>query len=386
MTQRKYTIRLLSIIVLVLIIVGCFNRIIDPFWYYQDIEISGLNKIKPKFRKYERNVKPKIVARTQPDALIFGSSFSEIGLDPTNRAFTNNGKLNGYNFGMAGAGWDRVQCYFDYALKETKVKRIVIGISPGSMPKTNCKGILPEVDNFSELNLLFSMIATVSSVNTILEQGKSSPSHTKNGMYYYIRGNKGIDHQFSVFYRDFEKQNQCNLKHLRNISSAHVNMDYQLPEINTSIDIDGLKKVIKMANEKNIELRIYIYPSHALWQEINVICGNYKNYWANLLYIVQELEKEGGNVELWDFNQYNDFTGETITSQSAIYWQDPEHFNYEFGNFILEAMFDKKKDKTFGVKLTSKNITLAYKEYIKSRDKYIKSHNDLFLTLDKILQ
>jgi len=383
MSLRKYTFWLFINISLILIFIGTINRIIDPFWYYQDFEISGINKVKPKMRNFERYVKPRIVAREQPNALIFGSSFSEIGFDPTNPTFTNHEKLVGYNFGIAGANWDRVQCYFDYALNKTRAKRVIIGISPGSLPRVNCKGILPEIDNFSEASLLFSMRSLSASIGTISAQKKDTPSHTKEGMYYYIRGHAGVDDQFREFYKNRE---QCDLKSLRKANSKSVKLDAQLPKTNKDIIIDGLRHIIRSAKETNIELRIVVYPVHALWQEMSNICGSYKNYWNALNSIVQAIEQEGGNVEIWDFNQYNDYTGESITRQKATYWQDPEHFNFEFGDFMMDAMFNENSKISFGTKLTSKNLSSVYNAYLISRDKFINSHNDFLATLDKFIQ
>lgn len=384
MTQRKYTFWLLINISLIFIFICLINRIVDPFWYYQDIEISGFNKIKPKFRNFERYIKPKILKRVQPNALIFGSSFSEIGFDPTNPIFSNHGELVSYNFAIAGAGWDRVQCYFDYALNNTKVKRIIIGIAPGSLPRVSCKGVLPEIDNFSEANLLFSMRSLSASISTVLAQKKESPSHTKEGMYYYIRGHAGVDEQFREFYRN--KTKQCNLKALRKTNPDALKLDTQLPELDKKINLDGLRYIIQKAKERNIELRIFVYPTHALWLEKYAICGEYKNYWSVLNSIVQTIEKEGGNSEIWEFNRYNDYTGETITGQKAFYWQDPEHFNFEFGNLIMDAIFSGRVNDNFGSRLTSKNISSSYNSYLISRDKFIHNNADFLTTLDKLTQ
>lgn len=386
MSHKKYTISLLCFIVFILIIVGGINRVVDPFWYYQDFEITGFNKIKPKFRRYERYIKPKLVAKNQPNALIFGSSFSEIGFNPTNYSFTDNGKLKGYNFGIAGASWERVQCYIDYALKVTDINRIVVGFAPGPLPITNCKGVLPEIDNFSEFNLLFSMKAIDASIGTMLSQHKARPSHTKDGMYYYIRGDAGIDNQFREFYRNFEKHNKCNLKQLLSTGSHKVTLDELMPEMTSNIDISGLLNIVKQTNSKNIKLRLYIYPSHAIWQEIQIMCGNYKNYWSNLSYIMQEVEKLGGDVEIWDFNQFNKYTAEEIINQSAIYWQDPEHFNYEYGELMLNSMFNGDSELLFGVRLTSKNIKQSYQEYIMNRNNYLNTHNEFISSLNTLIQ
>ncbi|MCQ8104196.1 hypothetical protein NP590_08775 [Methylomonas sp. SURF-2] len=384
MTHQKYTTYLLCFVIFVLLVVGVINRLVDPFWYYQDFEISGFNEVKPKFRKYERYIKPKLVARSRPNALIFGSSYSEIGFDPSNPSFTDNGKLKGYNFGIAGAGWERVQCYIDYALKVAEVNRMVIGIAPDALPLSNCIGVLPEIENFSEFNLLFSMKAIDASVGTMLSQ-HARPSHKKDGMYYYIRGHAGIDNQFREFYRNHEKRTNCDLNDLIKLD-GNAAVAERIPTEHSGIDISGLLNVVKQTNSKNIKLRIYIYPSHALWQEIQIMCGNYKRYWSNLIYIVQEVEKLGGDVQIWDFNQFNQYTTEEITNQSAVYWQDPEHFNYEYGELMLDSMFGQNPKLAFGSRLTSDNIQNAYQEYMTSRNNYLKTHQEFMPSLKRLIE
>ena len=108
MTTQQFVTRFFFVSLLLLVMIGLFNRIVDPFWYYRDIEIKGFNAIKPKFRRYERHIKPVLLMREQPEAIILGSSYAEIGFDPTSPFFTDHGRLKAMNFALAGAFWDRV--------------------------------------------------------------------------------------------------------------------------------------------------------------------------------------------------------------------------------------------------------------------------------------
>ncbi len=74
MTTQQFVVRFISVSLFLLILIGLFNRIVDPFWYYRDIEIKGFNAIKPKFRRYERHIKPALLMREQPEAIILGNS------------------------------------------------------------------------------------------------------------------------------------------------------------------------------------------------------------------------------------------------------------------------------------------------------------------------
>jgi hypothetical protein len=130
MTNKLFVIRFISVSLLLLGLIGLFNRIVDPFWYYRDIEIKGVNAVKLEFRNYERHIKPAILMREQPEAIILGNSFSEIGFDPNNAFFTDHGRLKAMNYAFAGAPWDMVQCQFEFAVTHAHIKRALIGFQP----------------------------------------------------------------------------------------------------------------------------------------------------------------------------------------------------------------------------------------------------------------
>ena len=139
MTSKQFAIRLIVGCLILLGLVGIFNRIVDPFWYYRDIEIDGFNAVKHKFQRFERHVKPALLIREQPEAIILGSSFSEVGFDPNNPFFTNHGRLKSMNFALAGASWERNQCDFEFAVTHSRIKRALVGFHPGDLPLADCK-------------------------------------------------------------------------------------------------------------------------------------------------------------------------------------------------------------------------------------------------------
>ena len=125
MTTKQFVIRFFSVTLLLLVLIGLFNRIVDPLWYFRDIEIKGFNAVKLTYRNYERYIKPVLVMREQPEAIILGSSYAEIGFDPNNKFFTNDGRLKGMNLALAGAPWAMVLCNFEFAATHAHIKRAV---------------------------------------------------------------------------------------------------------------------------------------------------------------------------------------------------------------------------------------------------------------------
>lgn len=376
MTAKKYFFVFVAMVISLSVLSVAFNRVIDPFWYYRDISIAGLNTVKPKFRKYERHVKPSIVLREQPAALIFGSSFAEIGFDPLHPALRAKGKS--YNFALAGAPWEMVSCDVWFALKnDAALRTIVLGIHPEAMPKKDCRADISQMETPEEREFLFSYNALEASINTVLEQGKQKPSHTLEGLYFYGRGAPDTAGRF----REFFTQNvlcKTNSVSLPTVQSNH-------PLANKSVDISGLSDLVKAATKRGIEIKLVVYPRHALFFEQEYQCGTRAIRWNVLAQVSDLLAKETNNkAEMWDFEGYHDIGTENITVAPAAYWQDPGHFNYEFGNMMLDEMFTVKSP-ALGRKLTSDSIGVASNLERQNRQAFLSQHPDFLSKLDQFL-
>jgi hypothetical protein len=380
MTTQQFVIRFFSVSLLLLVIIGLFNRIVDPFWYYRDIEIKGFNAIKPKFRRYERHIKPALLMREQPEAIILGSSYAEIGFDPTSPFFTDHGRLKSMNFALAGAFWDRVQCQFEFAVTHANIKRALVGFHPGALPMVNCAKEFTSLGQVSTGELLLSSRALMASIETIREQKKENPSHTRAGMYFYTRGQAGVDRQFRESFTRHIKDNPHCLN-AANASDLAIN-----PVADSNLDLSGLQRMIKTAQVHGVELVLFAYPSHAYSLELSKQCGELNERWRAMKSIATLIEKESkGTVSAWQFYGFNDTTTEPIGATAAKYWQDPEHFNFEMGNRMLADMFDADDNKPeLGHRLSSSNIESDYRNFLQGRSEYLQHHAEFHANLLKL--
>ncbi|HUL40334.1 MAG TPA: hypothetical protein VLV32_00265 [Burkholderiales bacterium] len=385
MTARAYTLGLLILLALVLLLVTGVNRVIDPFWYYRDFAIPGLNLVKPRFAPYERHVKPQLLARIRPQAIVLGSSFTETGFDTNDPAFTDGGKLKGYNFAFAGAGWDLTQCYFEYAVQATDVKRAVVEIEPQSLPRVDCTHRLAEINDFSQLKFLLSLTALKDSMRTVLEQRRGRSSHTRDGRFLYARGDfAGVPARFNeIFLGRAGSSPPCTLAQVPDQpppSAQFAGIDITPPR---GLDFTGLRRMLQNARARGIELRLYFPPVHALSLELDFLCGTYAQRWAAMAAIARVVAEAArhGNVELWEFYGYNDLTGEPVIGHKAVYWQDPYHFNYELGSFLLADMFGDRAVGRLGRRILPGNIIDAYNEFLASRAKFLATHPGFYSEL-----
>ncbi len=387
MSPKQYAVSFILGIFVLLVLIGLFNRIVDPFWYYRDIEIKGFNAVKTKFEHYERHVKPALLMRDQPEAIILGSSFSEIGFDPANQFFTNHGRLKSMNFALSGAQWDMVQCEFEFAVSHAPIKRALVGFSPRSLPIADCAKNFASIGQVSAVQLLFSDSALQASMDTIRDQKNKMPSHTRDGMYFMPHREAAADNRFKEFFlqriKEYQRINE-NVQCLKptDTSSTPANLS-----LGKRLDLSGLQRMIKTAREHEIELVLYTYPSHAYLLELVRQCGDQDAAWQAMKQISNLVATEaamGGQVRAYHFYGYNDTAAESIGKTEARYWHDPMHFSVEMGNRMLSDMFGENSPD-LGRPLASARIDTDYQEFLHGRAEYLRFHPEFHAEMQKLL-
>jgi hypothetical protein len=379
MTIKQFVIRFISVSLLLLFLIGLFNRIVDPFWYYRDIEIKGFNSIKPEFLHFERHIKPTLLIQNQPEALILGSSFAEIGFDPRNYFFTDHGRLTGMNFALAGAPWAMVQCNFEFAATHAPIKRALIGFHPDSMPQTNCEKDFAKLGQVNLGELLLSMSSLRDSIKTISKQKTGKSSHTRDGQFFFYRDKLGVNIRFGEdFVRRKKQKPDCVKASDKPFNGVAEN----------TFDLSGLRRMIKTAKEHNIELVLFAYPQHAFSLELDNQCGDQDLHWRAMKQIASLIEAEAkpDQVRAWQFYSYNDITTEPIGT-TAKYWQDSMHFNFEMGNRMLADMFGENPDgPKWGRLITTNSIEADFRDYLQGRSEYLQYHPEFHADLVKLQQ
>ena len=377
MSTKQYVIRFLCGSLFLLALTGLFNRIVDPFWYFRDIEIKGFNAVKFEFRKYERHVKPSLLVRDQPEAIILGSSFAEIGFDPLNDFFTDDGRLKGMNFALAGAPWAMVLCNYEFAATHAAIKRALIGFHPDNMPQADCEKDFAKLGQINMGELLLSMPSLRSSIDTIRNQNTAKPSHTRDGQFFFMRDETGVNIRFGEdFVRRKKQKPQC-------VKSSDNPFN---PATGSTLDLSGLSRMIKTATEHNIELVLVAYPQHAFSLELDNQCGDQDLHWKALKQIATLIEAEAkpDQVRVWQFYGYNDITTEPI-GITAKYWQDSLHFNFEMGNRMLAEMFGKNPDvPKLNRAVSTKTIESDFRTYLLRRYEYLQEHPEFQADLNKL--
>jgi hypothetical protein len=393
-STARYARVLLAGLVVLLALTAGFTRVVDPFWYFRDVEIEGFNAIKTKFRRFERNVKPAVVAAEQPEAVILGSSFAEIGFDPLHPALTRSGEARSYNFALAGAPWQMNFCALEYVLASSPIRRIVLGIHAQPLPAFDCAQSIADMRETAWTALLLSPRALGAAIETVAHQGRTARgSHTREGMYYYSRFDPGVERRFSQFFASI-------LHDVRGCSFARLERSVELPAPPLDVsekapfDAQGLGRIIESVSGRDVTLRLAVYPRHALSIETDYLCGRQMDRWRALWHLARFLEEHPpaapASVEIWDFQGYGPYTTEPVVPTLMAYWQDPEHFNFEFGNVMLDWMFGRVPGAATGVdglgyRVTTATLAERYEWFSRQRIAYLERHPDTWTILARML-
>ncbi len=377
MPPKTYTWRCAWSLFALLMLTALINRVIDPFWYYRDVSIKGFNEKKPLAFRHEREFKPILLRETKPQAVIFGSSFLEIGFNPTHPAFTRNGVFRGYNFGMAGSPWERIFCNVIYAMENTDLKSVIIGVHPEAMGKPDCSGQLKDMGNVKPTTVLLSFAALKASYKTLILQN-IKPTQTQEGMLFYRRD---FGHELEKDFRHYINNRLAEYPTGKcSLADGYDGIpNWSYPE--TKTDIQGLEYLLQKLVLRQVEVKLVVYPVHALWLEMAMACGDILGRWHSVYHIAEVVDginqAHNSSVELWDFQGVAGFFTEMIRNNQVKYWQDYGHFNYEMGDAMLDTLYHHNTTQAdalgddFGVVLTTKTVPERFNRFFKNRQIFL---------------
>jgi hypothetical protein len=198
-------------------------------------------------------------------------------------------------------------------------------------------------------------------------------------MYYYHRGNsRNIEQVFSFYMRRYIGLSS------KNSFIDHNKIDslpWKLPD--QSDDISGLQYILQILSKKGVQVKLIVYPYHALWMELLMSNGKIVDRWYSLYNIAATVEQANQPeqlIELWDFQGFNDMLTERILNDHVDYWQDHGHFNFEMGDAMLDVIFYNKRlpslhsQDDFGVLLTTETIPKRFEAFFERRNEFIQNN------------
>ena len=341
--------------------VGLFNFIIDPYDIFNSPNLEKLNDVKVADDNNDRLFKAVDIIRIKPTTIILGSSRSKQGINPDNPLFKN--KQPAYNLAINGPNVYEVKRYLQHAITNQKdLNLVVLGIDffmfnkflenqPSFLEnRLEKKYIIPQ----DAINALFSLDTLDKSWQTVNESIKKDddPNYGINGFMPHRKANDGnTKWRFnSAIKQYFDFHNQYEL------SEQYVN---------------DFREIVSICQENNIELMVFISPSHATqWEAIRVT-----GKWDTFEQWKRELVKF---VPVWDFSGYDKITTEPIEDQMSNY-TDNSHYTPSVGNLVLNRIFNRNAESIpndFGILITPENIEQHLANIRQQREIYVQNNSD----------
>jgi hypothetical protein len=377
------------------------NLIVDPFARYDLVSLRGFNALRTQAGSHARLSKLATVCRDRPEAVAIGTSRVAIGIDPTHPGW---GAMAGhvYNLGMPGMGLQEVDLTLRHAVYAAdRLKLALVGLdflmfnatrealAPETeqitfdperfvlSEKSSCFGsFLHDLDSWLGPTGLIQSIATIarqmpeserSDPKTItiwlslyrrdglMDNAKVFEDRARSGGYRALFGDGGQERYYaSVVWLPPPDRSYC----------------FSRNGIDT---FETFRGMIRFARKADIDLRLFIDPTHARMMLALQDAGLrplYEEWRRRLVQILAEESRDSGRpaFPLWDFSGFNSVTTERIpplgdlTTPVKWFWE-PSHYKKQTGDLILDRVLNHAgtAQDDFGIRLTPNNID-AYLE------------------------
>lgn len=367
---RRYTISIVAVMSLNLGLIAAFNAAIDPYGILPSDRIVGINNIKPDKNTKVRLFKAANIADIEVQSIILGSSRTEFGIDPSHPAL--DGDRGSYNLAITGGNMYEVKRYFDRAIAtQPNLNQIVLGLDFFMFNKFR-----PNAEDFKESRLehdittgdlfdsLLSFDAILSSIRTVLASrrepqaiGHFYPDGRRNPSYYiqYVYFNAPTKARFKLMLTDFLERPDL----------------YQRYELSADY-LNSLAEIIQMSQERGIELKIFMSPSHATQWEAIRAAGLWPKFEAWKRAVVEL-------APVWDFSGYNSITTEAIAPEMN-YYLESSHYRKAAGDLLVNRMFDYDEEMVpsdFGTFVTPANLNAHLEGINRDREVWANTHPEL---------
>jgi hypothetical protein len=344
---KSFYLVLFSVWLLPLIIIVCFNFIIDPYDIFAHHLINLDREHKTEVFFHQRLTKTNDINLTKPKAIILGSSKVMEGFDTADLE-----KMTGdrwYNLGLSGANMEEIRAYFEHVLFiQPHLKKVIIGIDLFAFNSTRT----PQPDFATSrlkrasiplketTNNLLTFDALKSSLKTLQESHTTQIILDKNGnilfhnmMQYILEQNLSfVDWESAILKPYFQ--------------SSENYASFQL----SSKAIEDFIAIADKCEEKGILFYPFFCPSKAIyWQGLHQI-----GIWEDLENLKKILVMK---APIWDFSGCNKITTEPFEEHIDSNYFDSAHFKPTIGCKIASIMFNMEtKEEIFGTIISPSNI------------------------------
>lgn len=341
------------------------NTIIDPYDYWGQPRIEGLNARKPMMHTHLTAVKSRQYLREQPRTVIAGNSRVDVGMDPRSMHWPANFQPV-YNFGLPGESVASVADVLATAMAEHRPERIFLGVdfldfllTHDRWVKYAADALMPQQTTLSErarrlAETTLSLNALIHAGMTVMEQGKEFPADTRRDGFTpleHYHEHVRMEGHAALFEQRSRQLVQRLLKEPRKL-------EWNAPGGNMMWT--RLEQFLDLAQAQGVEVVLFTYPYHSELLETLRQTGKWPEMRQWLGQLTDMAAREG--VTLWSFTGYNAWSTEPVPqpgdrkTRMQWYWE-AGHFKPGLGELMIARMLEHPDAPAdFGKKLTPDGV------------------------------
>ncbi|MDJ0631982.1 MAG: hypothetical protein QNJ34_02210 [Xenococcaceae cyanobacterium MO_188.B29] len=341
-----------------LVSTGVFNVLIDPYNFFDTPIITKINHIKPEEKEVARISKAITVRKIKPKIVLLGTSRVETSLSAEHPAFKQS--YLAYNLGFQAGNMYEIMRYFQHALAhQPDLKQVIIGLDFFSFNAN-----FSNRDTFSESRLgtqfpWQDFVDFSLSFDALLASHKSFNASINNQQKEHIQEPLS---RFKFWLTGF-------------LDSEDLYKGYQFSEER----LVNFKTIIDTCKKNNIEIIVFISPTHATHYEAISASGLWSTF--------EQWKREVVQITpVWDFSGYNSITTELIDDRME-YYIDNSHYSPKVGDLVLNRILSFQTEKVprdFGVLVNQDNIESHLEQIRLDREVWREKHPEELNLVRKI--
>jgi hypothetical protein len=350
-----------------LVVVALFNYWVDAYRLFDLLPEARITAVKVRPESNIAAIKLLNAVRADPTAVILGNSRADIGFRPGHPAWSSHrGRV--YNLAVPGAGIQRVRNDFEVITRSGNVRLAVLaldfqdfvlnaeraGARPTSEP-TDLDALLHR-ERFRALLTLTGLADSLSTLRAARQATVATlDSDGLNPLrdYVAIARHEGYPAMFN--------------QRLSETANAFVRARKGIypPGEKDSAEFAALRDILRLADERNVELRVLTYPYHAQYLVLFERLGLWPELERWKRAVLETVTDPGypNPVRFWDFTVFSDASltiviDDDVDPSAAPHWYwEAGHFKPSLGDRVLEQVLgDSSDSRSIGRELTPTTV------------------------------
>jgi hypothetical protein len=328
------------------------NYAADPWGLNDALRLEGVNRYKPFVLLHIRLHKSAEFRRMKPLAIAMGTSRTDTGIRTSSAAW---GIRQAYNLAFFGASINETRLDLEKSRALQPLRQVLIGLDFFTF-----NTYYPDVPDMDDgLDALGGRFATVKYYMTwqmlldslrtpFMQHAPASPEAIPAG------GHRSAFNETDAIFL--------------NIFFPPPYRAYEFTDGRGRDTLAQFRELVEFARRENVDLRLFISPTHARHLELIRALGLWPKYeyWRSALVRIldEDARRHPGATPfpLWDFADYNQYTTEPVppagdVSTSMRWFIESSHYKPVLGEKILARVFGRPDAPAdFGVRLDSANL------------------------------